>query len=190
MPWNKAPPAPVPLRLRDPNAVAEQQKDVTAWDFKDWISGCSLQYGIFGSFFWKLIRKCRRHKEKKRKISAVFEVDKWSFSVECEAEICGWFFGSRSSSEAATPLGRHGTYDEVRDFGKNMGLLGFSRFIPLFIQILGHHDVMMWFIGLKSGFLTGPVASHQGGYRNSQPVISLASWDLPCCFWPSQLSSD
>ena len=41
------------------------------------------------------------------------------FFGRCEAEICGWFLavtGSRSSSEAATPLGRHGTYDEVRDF--------------------------------------------------------------------------
>lgn len=199
MPWNKAPPAPVPLRLRDPNAVAEQQKDVTAWDFKDWISGCSLQYGIFGSFFWKLIENVEDTKKNSvrflqflKSISEVFQ-SMWSW------DFAAGFFGSRSSSEAATPLGRHGTYDEVRDFDlcqkkqektskKIWGSLDSRdsyRFSYRFCDSLGENRV---FLGV--GVLTGPVASHQGGYRNSQPVTSLASWELPCCFLPSQLSSD
>ena len=202
-PWNQAPPAPVPLRLRDPNAVAEQQKDVTAWDFKDWISGCSLQYGIFGSFFLEINRKCRRHKEKQRKTSAVFEVDKWSFSVDVKLRFAAGFFwlslalGHHPKPQhhwaGTVPMTKFGIsifakQKQEKTSKKIWGSLDSRDSYPFsyrFCDSLGENRV---FLGV--GVLTGPVASHQGGYRNSQPVTSLASWELPCCFLPSQLSSD
>lgn len=49
---------------------------------------CSTEFSVH---FLEINRKCRRHKEKKRKMSAVFEVDKWSFSVDMKLRFCGWF---------------------------------------------------------------------------------------------------
>jgi len=106
------------------------------------------------------------------------------FFSRYEAEILRLVLGSRSSSEAATPLGRHGTYDEVWDFDlckkkqektskKLWGSLDSRDSYPFsyrFCDSLGENRILLGVV-----VLTGPVASHQGGYRNSQPVTSLAS---------------
>lgn len=122
---------------------------------------CSTEFSVH---FLEINRKCRRHKEKKRKISAVFEVDKWSFSVDMKLRFCGWFLalGHHPKPQhhwaGTVPMTKFGISIFAKKTRKNiqkiMGLLGFSRFISLFIQIL-------WFLGRKSDSFGG------GGFDRS-----------------------
>lgn len=99
----------------------------------------------FRFIFWKFIENVEDKKEKSVRLLQFLKVDKWSFSVDVQLRFAALGHHPKPQHHWAgtVPMTKFGISEKL------CGLLD-SRdsypVIPLVTQILGHHDVMMWFI--------------------------------------------